>query len=60
MVLSYPPKSDDFEIKEPWKIWKLICMAPDQKNEAGTKCWPTCLVMSAGVLSNEGEPENVL
>ena len=35
-------------------------MAPDQKNESGTKCWLTCLVMSAGVLSNEGEPENVL
>ena len=32
MVLSYPPKIDDFEIEEPWKIWKLICMASNHKS----------------------------
>ena len=25
-------KSDDFEIEEPWNIWKAICKAPTQKN----------------------------
>ena len=60
MVLSYPPKIDDFEIEEPWKIWKLICMAPNQKNESGTNCWLTGPVKSLAALSNEGKPENIL
>ena len=30
-VLSYSPKIDDFEIEEPWKIWKLVFMSPNQK-----------------------------
>ena len=60
MVLSYPPKIDDFEREEPWKIWKLVFMSPNQKNESGTNCWLTGPVKSAAVLSNEGKPENVL
>ena len=60
MVLSYPPKVDDFEIEEPWKIWYLVSMAPNEKNESGTNCWLTGPVKSAAVLSNEGKPENVL
>ena len=54
MVLSYPPKIDDFEREEPWKIWKLVFMSPNQKNESGTNCWLTGPVKSAAVLSNEG------
>ena len=57
-VLS--PKIDDFEIEEPWKIWKLICMASYQKSESGTNCWLTGSVKSLAVLSNEGKPENIL
>ena len=60
MVLSYPPKIDDFEIEEPWKIWKLVFMSPNQKNESGTNCWLTGPVKSAAVLSKEGKPENIL
>ena len=60
MVLSYPPKIDDFEIEEPWKIWKLICMASNQKSESGTNCWLTGPIKSLAVLSNEGKPENNL
>ena len=60
MVLSYPPKIDDFEIEEPWKIWKLICMASNHKSESGTNCWLTGPVKSLAALSNEGKPENVL
>ena len=60
MVLSYPPKIDDFEIQEPWKIWKLICMASNYKSESGTNCWLTGPVMSLAALSNEGKPENIL
>ena len=41
---SYYGRSDDFELDEPWKIWQLICMAPNQKNESGTKCWLTGLI----------------
>ena len=54
MVLSHLPQIDDFEIEEPWKIWKLICMAPNQKSESGTNCCLTGPVKSAAVLSNEG------
>ena len=54
-VLSYPSKIDDFEIEEPWKIWKLVFMSPNQKNESGTNCWLTGPVKSAAVLSNEAE-----
>ena len=54
MVLSHPPKIDDFE------IWKLVFMSPNQKNESGTYCWLTGQVKSAAVSSNEGKPENVL
>ena len=57
-VLS--PKIDDFEIEEPWKIWKLICMASNQKSESGTNCWLTGPVKSLAALSNEGKPENIL
>ena len=57
-VLS--PKIDDFEIEEPWKIWKLICMASNQKSESGTNCSLTGPVKSLAVLSNEGKPENIL
>ena len=53
MVLSYPPKINDFEIEEPWKIWKLICMA-------FLMCWLTGPVKSLAALSNEGKPENIL
>ena len=60
MVLSYPPKIDDFEIEEPWKIWKLICMASNHKSESGTNCWITGPVKSLAALSNEGKPENIL
>ena len=60
MVLSYPPKIDDFEIEEPWKIWKLICMASNHKSESGTNCWLTGPVKSLAALSNEGKPENIL
>ena len=60
MVLSYPPKIDDFGREEPWKIWKLVFMSPNQKNESGTNCWLTGPVKSAAVSSNEGNPENVL
>ena len=60
MVLSYPPKIDDFEIEEPWKIWKLICMASNPKSESGTNCWLTGPVKSLAALSNEGKPENIL
>ena len=60
MGLSYPPKIDDFEIEEPWKIWKLICMASNQKSESGTNCWLTGPVKSLAALSNEGKPENIL
>ena len=34
MVFFSSPKIDDFEIEEPWKILKLICMAPNQKYES--------------------------
>ena len=57
-VLS--PKIDDFEIEKPWKIWKLICMASNQKSESGTNCWLTGPVKSLAALSNEGKPENIL
>ena len=57
MVLSYPPKIDDFEREEPWKIWKLVFMSPNQKNESGLIVGP---VKSAAVFSNEGKPENFL
>ena len=60
MVLSHPPKIDDFEIEEPWKIWKLICMASNHKSESGTNCWLTGPVKSLAALSNEGKPENIL
>ena len=60
VVLSYPPKIDDFEIEEPWKIWKLVCMASNQKSESGTNCWITGPVKSLAALSNEGKPENIL
>ena len=41
-----------FEIAEPWKIWKLICKAPNS-DESGTKCWPAGLayLKSAAILS---------
>ena len=41
-----------FEIEEPWKIWKLICKAPNS-DESGTKCWPAGLayLKSAAILS---------
>ena len=55
MVLSYPSKIDDFEREEPWKIWKLVFMSPNQKNELGTNFWLTGPVKSAAVLSNEAE-----
>ena len=54
------PKIDDFEIEEPGKIWKLICMAPNQKYESGTNCWLTGPAKSLAVLSNEGKSENIL
>ena len=54
MVLSYPPKIDDIEREEPWKIWKLVFMSPTQKNEAGTNCWLTGPIKSVAVFSNEG------
>ena len=60
MGLSYLPKIDDFEIEEPWKIWKLICMASNHKSESGTNCWLTGPVKSLAALSNEGKPENIL
>ena len=60
MVLSYPPKINDFEIEEPWKIWKLICMASNHKSESGTNCWLTGPVKSLAALSNERRPENIL
>ena len=60
MVLSYPPKIDDFEIEEPWKIWKLICMASNHKSESGTNCWLTGPVKYLAALSNEGKTENIL
>ena len=60
MVLSCPSKIDDFEIQEPWKIWKLICMASYHKSESGTNCWLTGPVKSLAALSNEGKPENIL
>ena len=60
MVLSYPPKINDFEIEEPWKIWKLICMASNHKSESGTNCWLTGPVKSLAALSNERTPENIL
>ena len=60
MVLSYPPKINDFEREKPWKIWKLVLMSPNQKNDSGTNCWLTGPVKSAAVFSNEGKPENVL
>ena len=53
----YPPKIDDFEIQEPWKIWRLIRMASNHKSESGTNCWLTGLVKSLAALSNEGKPE---
>ena len=52
-VLS--PKIDDFEIEEPWKIGKLICMASNHKSESGTNCWLTGPVKSLAALSNEGK-----
>ena len=57
-VLS--PKIDDFEMQEPWKIWKLICMASNHKSESGTNCWLTGPVKSLAALYNEGKPENIL
>ena len=38
------------------KIWKLIYMASNQKNESGTKCWLTCLfdLKSSAILSHRG------
>ena len=44
-----------FETEEPWKIWKLICKAPNS-DESGTKCWSAGLVYlkSAAILSNVG------
>ena len=60
LKISYPPKIDDFEIEEPWKIWNLICMASNQKSESGTNCWLTGPIKSLAVLSNEGKPENNL
>ena len=44
------------------KIWKLIYMASNQKNESGTKYCLTCLfnLKSATILSDGGKPENVL
>ena len=35
-------------------------MASNQKSESGTTCWLTGPVKSFAVLSNEGNPENVL
>ena len=29
--MSYPPKIDDFEREEPWKIWKLVFMSPNSR-----------------------------
>ena len=60
MVLSYPPKIDDFEIQEPWKICKLICMASNHKSDSGTNWWLTVPVKYLAALSNEGKPENIL
>ena len=40
---SYYGRSVDFEIEEPWKVWKLICMFPSQKMSRETKCWLTDL-----------------
>ena len=53
------PQTDDFEIEEPWKIWKLICMASNQKSESGTNCWHTGPVKSLTVLSSQGKPGNI-
>ena len=41
-----------FEVEEPWKIWKLICKAPN-RDESGTKCCLAGLVYlrSAAILS---------
>ena len=49
---SYYRRSDDFEIEEPWKVWKLICKAPNS-DESGTKCWLAGLayLKTAAVLS---------
>ena len=44
-----------WNIEEPWKIWKLVFMSPNQKNESGTNCWLTGPGKSAAVLSNEAE-----
>ena len=60
IVFSYLPKIDDFETEEPWKIWKLICMASNHKSESGTNCWLTGPVKYLAALSNEGKPENIL
>ena len=50
----------DFEIEEPWTIWKLICVASYQKSESGTNCWLTGPVKSLAVSANERKPENIL
>ena len=38
----YAARLNSVQIME--KVWKLICMAPNQKNEMGNKFWFTGLV----------------